>query len=227
MRIQNDKVTVDNLTFRTFGGPVAGTITRLPGRDAGLSGEFSWTKLAFKDVGALYGFDPKGGGLLTGRIEFTSGTDGVTNMNGRGLMSLEAGEFFAVPIFGPLSPLISGIVGDKRAGFQRAKDAFCTFTIRDGILRTNDFRTSTASIAFTGDARIDLDKVTLDMTMRMNARGLLGLITLPLRPFYGLFQFHGAGPLRAPEWNNVMFTSPPDDQRDALLNPPRARIVEE
>jgi hypothetical protein len=55
----------------------------------------------------------------------------------------------------------------------------------------------------------------------------LGLITLPLRPFYGLFQFHGSGPLKAPVWENVMFTSPPEDQRDVLLNPPKATIIEE
>ncbi|BCU79106.1 AsmA-like C-terminal region-containing protein [Luteolibacter sp. LG18] len=226
VRIQNEKVVVDNLAFRTFGGPVAGTITRMPGREAGLSGEFSWTKLSFNDVGALYGFDPKGGGLLTGRLEFTCGTNGVEHLNGRGLIGLEKGELFSVPIFGPLSPLISGILGG-RVGFQKATGAFCTFTIRDGVMRTNDFRTGTSSLAFSGDARIDLDKVTLDMTMRMNARGLLGVLTLPLRPFYGLFQFHGSGPLKNPEWRNVMFTSPPEDQKDALMNPPKATIIQE
>lgn len=226
VRVQNEKVVVDNLVFRAFGGPVNGTITRNPGRDSGLSGEFSWTRLSFNEVGELYGFDPKGGGQLTGRIEFTCGTHGVEKLNGRGLMALEKGELFSVPIFGPLSPLISGILANRKAGFQHAKDAFCTFVVQDGVLKTNDFRTATSSLAFTGDARIDLTKVTLDMTMRMNARGLLGLLTVPLRPLYGLFQFHGSGPLRNPEWNNVMFTSPPKDQEDALMNPPKAIIAE-
>jgi hypothetical protein len=67
----------------------------------------------------------------------------------------------------------------------------------------------------------------IDMTMRMNARGLLGIITLPLRPFYGLFQFRGEGPLKKPVWENVMFTSPPEDQKELLLNPPKATIIEE
>ena len=63
------------------------------------------------------------------------------------------------------------------------------------------------------------------MTMRMNARGLLGLITLPLRPFYGMFQFRGTGPLKETHWENVMFTSPPKGSGELLMEPPKARIV--
>jgi len=228
VRIQGAKVSVDNLAFRTFDGPIVGQITRLPGRDGStLAGEFSWTRISFNDLAATYGFDPKGGGLLTGRLEFTSGADNVDHLSGRGLVGLENANLFSVPIFGPLSPILSGILGNRRAGFQQAKDAFCTFNIRDGILNTNDFRTGTASIVLTGDARINLSKRTMDMIMRMNARGLFGVITLPLRPFYGLFQFHGKGPLSDPEWHNVIFTSPPKDQEDALLHPPRATIIRE
>ena len=64
------------------------------------------------------------------------------------------------------------------------------------------------------------------MTIRMNARGLFGFITLPLRPIYeGLFQFRGSGPIDKPEWRTVSFTSPPDDQKARLLEPPKARPV--
>jgi hypothetical protein len=127
-----------------------------------------------------------------------------------------------VPVFGPLSPMISAVIGKKKAGFQEAEDAFCTFSIDKGVLFTGDFLTSTPSMVFTGDAQADLNDMTMDMTMRMNARGLLGVITLPLRPFYGLFQFRGVGPIRAPKWESVMFTSPPKRQEKILLAPPKA-----
>jgi hypothetical protein len=62
----------------------------------------------------------------------------------------------------------------------------------------------------------------------MNARGfLLGLITLPLRPFAGLFQFHGTGPLKSTKWENMMFTAPPESQRKILQEVPRAKAVGE
>jgi hypothetical protein len=149
----------------------------------------------------------------------------VGTMNGDGLFALEKTELFSVPIFGPLSPLISGVLNDRRAGFERAKSAFCTFRIRDGVLRSDDFQTSTTSLVFAGEGEVDLDKRTMDMTLRMNARGLLGLLTLPLRPFYGMFQFRGTGPLKQPVWENVMFSAPSEKQDKLLRDPPKALVV--
>ena len=147
-------------------------------------------------------------------------------MNGEGLIALEKAELFSVPMFGPLTPLIGGVLNDERAGRQQARHAFCTFRIQNGILSTNDFQTSTSSLNFAGDGSIDLKERTLDMTMRMNARGLLGLITLPLRPFSGLFQFHGTGPLKDAKWESMKVTPPPESQREILLAPPKAKPVD-
>jgi hypothetical protein len=61
------------------------------------------------------------------------------------------------------------------------------------------------------------------MTMRMNARGLLGLITLPLKPFYGMFQFRGSGPLKKPSWESVMFSPPPEAETNEPEQTPKAR----
>jgi hypothetical protein len=147
-------------------------------------------------------------------------------MDGDGLLALENAELFSVPMFGPLSPLIGNVLNDDRAGYQKAKNAFCTFKIQNGILSTNDFQTSTPSLNFAGDGSVDMVNRTLDMTIRMNARGLLlGLITMPLRPFSGLFQFHGSGPLKEAKWESMKFTPPPETQREALLAPPKATVI--
>ncbi len=222
--IRGPRVRIDDLECRTFEGPVN---ARFDFRgDGRLDGEMSWTGLSIPELTSTYGFHMKGGGKLTGRLDFSI-TDGkVETMDGEGLFALEKTELFSVPIFGPLSPLVSGVLNDRRAGFERAKNAFCTFRIEDGILRTRDFQTATTSLTFAGDGEVDLKARTLDMTMRMNARGLLGLITLPLRPFYGMFQFRGTGPLKDTKWENVMFTAPPEEQGALLKDPPRARVVE-
>lgn len=222
--IRGPRVTIEDLKLNVFDGPVAARFDFTG--NGRLEGEMNWTKLSIPALTSTYGFQMKGGGEVTGRIEFAL-TDGkVETMNGEGLLALENTELFAVPIFGPLSGVISGVLGDRRAGFERAKSAFCNFTIKDGILSTRDFRTATTSLVFAGDGSVDLKNRTLDMTMRMNARGLLGLITLPLRPFYGMFQFRGTGPLQETEWENVMFTSPGEEQKELLLPAPRARVVE-
>ncbi len=222
--IRGNNVTVNDLTLRAFGGPVTSRFDFTKGQ---LGGEVSWTKVGLPEVASTYGFHMNGGGTTTGRIEFTCNDGKIETLNGRGLVGLEQAELFSVPVFGPLSKLVAAALGDRRAGHERAKDAFLNFQIQRGVLSSNDFRTSTSSLVFTGDGSIDLPTRNIDMTVRMNARGFLGLITLPLRPFYGLFQFHGTGPMRDAEWKSELFTSPPKDQEDTLLNPPKARPVGE
>lgn len=222
--IRGDRVGISDLTLGAFGGSVMGNLVHT-GKSK-LTGEFSWSKLAMEELASTYDFEMKGGGLVTGRIEFGLNGSDVKTMNGDGLLGLEQAELFSVPIFGPLSPVMATVLNDKRMGFERAKSAFLNFNIRDGILRTRDFQTATTSVTFAGDGEVDLSNRTIDFTIRLNARGLLGLLTLPLRPFYGLFQFRGTGPLGKPTWENVHFTSPPEGQNDILLAPPpRALIV--
>lgn len=221
--IRGDRVTVEDLKLDGFEGPIT---ARFNSRGNGrLEGEMTWTRLSIPGLTSTYGFQIKGGGDVTGRLDFSL-TDGrVETMNGEGLFALEKTELFSVPMFGPLSPLVSGVLNDRRAGFERAKSAFCNFKIKDGILSTRDFQTSTKSLTFAGDGSVNLKEQTLDMTMRMNARGLLGLITLPLRPFYGMFQFRGTGPLKDTKWENVMFTAPPEEQQELLAPAPKARLI--
>ena len=223
--VHGDEVEINKLSLEAFGGTVAGDLNN-SGKT--LSGELSWSKLALAGLSSTYGFNMKGGGDVTGRLAFSLPGADVSAMNGEGLVALENAELFSVPILGPLSPVMATVLDNERAGFQRAKSAFCTFNIRDGILRTSDFQTATNSVTFAGDGAFDLSEKTIDFTVRLNARGLLGLLTLPLRPFYGFFQFRGTGSLEVPVWENVHFTSPPAGQNDILLAPPpRALVVPE
>jgi len=219
--IRGNRVSVNDLKARAFGGPVAATLNMANGR---LDAEASWSQVSLAEVADTYDLKIKGGGTGTGRIEFNC-TDGkIGTLNGTGLLGLEKTELFSVPMFGPLSSLVANALNGK-AGYQQARDAFLNFEIHKGVLSTNDFYTSTSSLVFTGDGSIDLATRHLDMTMRMNARGFLKLVTLPLRPFYGLFQFHGTGPMRETEWKSELFTAPPGDQNETLLSPPKARVV--
>ena len=221
--IQGERVLISNLKLDAFDGPVAGDIDYLGGGK--LVGELNWTKLSIPDLTSAYGFQMKGAGVVTGRLNFTLRDSKVETMSGSGLLALENAELFSVPMFGPLTPLVGGVLNDENAGVQRAKDAFCTFEIQDGVLSTRDFQTSTNSLNFAGNGSVNLMEQTLDMTMRMNARGLLGILTRPLRPFSGLFQFHGTGPLKATQWESMKFTEPADTENNILLTPPKARAV--
>jgi hypothetical protein len=222
VEIRGGRVEISNLTAEAFQGPITGAFIHQDGK---LSGETSWTKLSLQDLVTTYGFQSKTGGEATGRLAFSIDRGRIDTLQGDGLLALEKAELFSVPMFGPLSQMISKLLNDRRAGFERSKSAFCKFEIDKGIMRLRDLQTSTTSLAFTGDGEIDLSTKTLDMTIRMNARGLLGLLTLPLRPFYGMFQFRGTGSINSPVWENVMFTPPPKEQQEILEVVPKALIV--
>lgn len=221
--IRGGTVVVDDLKVDAFEGPVEARIT--VGENQRISCDASWSELSMQALNDTYGINMKGGGVLTGRLEMAFSQGKLETMSGSGLAALERSVLFSAPIAGPLSNVIATVLGDRRVGFERAKDAFLTFTIKDGILYTKDFHTSTTSLVFAGDGWVDLNKRTLDANVRVNARGLLGLVTLPLRPFTGLFQFHGTGPLSSPDWSDAPFSSPPPEQHAVLEIPPRAEEV--
>lgn len=223
VRVKPGRTEIRNLSFDLFDGPMrAGfDITYPAGAPKRIEGEIDWTRLSLPELSTACGFDKEAKGFVTGRMDFKHEGKETAGLNGEGHIALEEGELFSVPIFGPLSPLLSAVL-DRKTGFQQAKEAFCTFKVKEGVLSTRDFYTDTSSLVFTGDGHADLNRKTIDMTIRMNARGLLGVITLPLKPFYGLFQFRGTGPLKEPKWDNVMFTSPPGDEENELLTAPKA-----
>ncbi|WP_353568499.1 AsmA-like C-terminal region-containing protein [Haloferula sargassicola] len=227
VRVLPDKVLIEDLSFGALGGRARASLSSRAGPPETLSGAIDWTELDLEEIGKAYHFKNEFPGVITGRADFTLKGGEVAGLDGGGHVALEQAQLFDVPILGPLSPVIAAVLGNRKAGFQEAKSAFFSFDIQDGVLRSNDFLTTTRSLVFTGDGMADLNKLTLDMTVRMNARGLFGMITLPLKPFYGLFQFRGTGPFDDPKWDNVMFTSPPDEQNEKLLTPPRARPVDQ
>lgn len=227
VRYRHNRVDVSDLRCRCFDGPIGGDlrVDINPGKPASFSGGFHGTRLRFASIGDTFDFGRAEQGDVTGRLDITGIAGNVRALNGTGALGLEHGHLFFVPILGPLSPVLGEILGDKRASHEEARDASCTFAIKNGVFLTRDFLTSTPSTVFTGEGSIDLQQKSIDFTVRMNARGLFGLITLPLRPFNGLFQFRGQGLVRAPVWKSAPFIPPPDGKDDPLFRKARRAVL--
>ncbi|MBT8036790.1 MAG: AsmA-like C-terminal region-containing protein [Verrucomicrobiae bacterium] len=229
VKIYDDRVLVDDLTFQTFQGACSGnlvvntshkTLTRY-------QGSMQWRRLHLKDIGALYDFGAERG-LLTGRIDFQGEDDNMRKFNGKGALALEKGNLFSVPMLGPITQLMGVVLGKRNPTEEKAKDASCSYVIKDGVMYSSDFLATTRSLKFTGEGDIDLEKKQINMLVRMNARGVFGFFTIPLRPFMGLFQFKGKGSLTDPKWQTTMFTNPKRGKKDPLFrSPPKARVVPE
>lgn len=230
VRILQDHVDVSDLSFTTFEGLCSGNLkvyTSQP-ENPRYQGDLQFRRLHLKGIGELYQFENAERGLITGRIDFKGEGDLINKFNAEGSIALEKGNLFSVPMLGPISKLVGTVLRDKNPTEEKAKDASCTYLVRDGVVFSNDFLATTRSLKFTGEGNIDLNKKEIDLLMRMNARGIFGFIAMPLRPFMGLFQFKGTGSISEPVWKTTMFTNPSGGQDNPIFRkPPKADVITE
>ena len=220
---------ISDLKFQTFRGSGAGALTveENPQGKTLIEGGIRWDNMSLSEIGQKFSFEKEALGTITGRMDFRTFAGDTGSLNGKGVIGLKNGQLFNVPIFGPLSLPLGTILG-KEYSHEQARDASATFIVKDGAVFTKDLLTSTPSTTFVGEGFIDLSKDEMDLTMRMNARGLLGLMTLPLAPLRGLFQFRGQGPLKQPVWRSAPFTAPDEGESHPIFkDPPRAQIIPE
>lgn len=223
-------ITVKNLTCATLGGSISGSVFAdvTPGKTTTYKGAVKWDHLSFPLISKTYEFKEEEKGTLTGSIDFSGNATGIRSFNANGLIAITKGNLVSLPVLGPLSPIIAGVLGDKRMGYERAKDASSSFAVVNGVAQTKDFVAVSTSIILTGEGWIDLLTKKMDMTVRVNARGLLGFLTLPLKPLKGIFQFRGTGLYSAPKWRSSPFTRPAKGNTDPLFQKAgKAQIVTE
>jgi hypothetical protein len=138
-------------------------------------------------------------GQLSGAYDFDGfGTD-ARRMHGTGKVGVTNGDVFAIPVLGPISEILNHIV--PGIGYSIARDAAAKFTIRDGIIHTDDFNVSGQlfSVVGHGDLYFLDDKIDLDV--RISAKGP-GIV---LTPVYKLFEYKGEGSLKKPNWHPKIF----------------------
>jgi AsmA-like C-terminal region len=138
-------------------------------------------------------------GRLSGAYDFDGfGTDPRT-MRGTGQIGVTNGDVFAIPVFGPISEILNHIV--PGAGYSIARAAGAKFTIRDGIIHTDDLDMSGQLFSILGHGDVYFLDDKLDLDMRINAKGPGILLT----PVYKLFEYKGEGSLKKPDWHPKRF----------------------
>ncbi|PZR73464.1 MAG: hypothetical protein DLM73_10615, partial [Chthoniobacterales bacterium] len=119
-------------------------------------------------------------GRISGSYEWTGLGSEARNMQGNGIVKVTDGDIFAIPIFGPLSGLISTII--PGAGYSLARQAKSTFTIKEGVIHTDDFKVSGKLFGMLGHGDIHFLEDKIDFDIRIDAAGPAALLT----PMYKL-----------------------------------------
>ncbi|MFT5906571.1 MAG: hypothetical protein ACI9E1_002181 [Cryomorphaceae bacterium] len=213
-------------------------------------GDINWQNIDFRKLGITYNFDEVQRGRLRGNIQFTGIGDSIASFNTKkdtmGTFALENGNLYSVPVLGPVSiiinPFISPLAGGKALN-ERLKNMSARFKVINGVIITDDIQSLTPSLTFFGEGSVNLNNDMIDITIRVNYRGLLGkamelgveIIKLPfhlLRAVFlnkkpaetGLIQVRGRGLYKNPAWKLVPF-DPPRDFNVPLFNPGKAQAV--
>jgi len=131
-------------------------------------------------------------GRLTGSFDFTGKHDLAREIKGKGRLVVENGNVFAIPLFGPLSGVIANV------GYENAHKGTCTFTLRDGVVATDDLNVSSKLFSMLGRGKIYVLDDKIDFSVRLAAEGAAGVL---FSPFGKLLEYTADNTLSNPNWH--------------------------
>jgi hypothetical protein len=152
-------------------------------------------RVDFAQLTKLYFDYEDSAGVGSGNFNFTARMGQEEQMRGDGSLRVEDGRVFAIPILGPLSEIINKII--PGAGFQSARLATADFTVGDERISTKNLKIEGAGFSLYGYGDIFFVKDKMDMSVRINARGIPGLVLFPVSK---LFEYVSTGSVSKPEW---------------------------
>lgn len=191
------RLQISGLKAALFSGEVRGSADiSLHKNKPGYSAVVAAENVQFPQLTKLY-FGYEGSeGLLNGEYRFSGRDDSARTMRGSGAVTVSDGNVFAIPVLGPLSGVLNGIVPGM--GYNVARKASATFTIEEGVIATNDFVVDGKGFNMLGGGRLFFLDDRIDLSMRINAKGLPGVLLFPVSK---LFEYEAGGKLSEPEWH--------------------------
>ena len=169
------------------------------------SGEIIASNIDFGSLVKLFELPTKTKGILSSNLQFKIPLKEPIKWSGSGSASLIKGNIFSIPILGPLSPMISGVLDQPRAGYSVAQSAALNFLSDQGVIKILNFQALTPGFILNGEGTIDGVNDNLDLEAEMNARGPLRLVGWPISK---LLRYKGEGTLKEPKWKPINFSIP-------------------
>lgn len=191
-------------------------------QNAPYSGELKLEGVSLPRLARLYSKTNDAEGDVTGHFRFAGRMNNWMALKGGGAVGIVNGDLYAVPILGPLTPLLGSVLPNQIKGYNVAKEADCTFEVADGYVMTKDFEALTSVFKIAMDGKIDFIRDAVDITAQVRIRGLPGLVFLP---FSELLEYRGTGSISDTKWKSNLLSggrksgerAPPSSQnmRDA------------
>jgi hypothetical protein len=117
------------------------------------------------------------------------------SMTGKGNLLIKDGNVVAMPILGPLSVLLNEVV--PGFGYQPARKATADFNVGKGVISTRNILIEGLGFNMIGHGDIDYLDNQMDMSMRLNIKGPIGLVTYLVSK---TFEYESVGSATHPKW---------------------------
>lgn len=163
--------------------------------DPTFSADVTAGRVDFPSLTKLYFGYAKSEGAMSGKYRFTADLKNPSAMRGSGSIRVEEGHVMSIPLFGPLSIVISTVI--PGAGHESARLATMDFTIADQLIRTKNLEIQGSGFELFGDGDVGFPSGKLDLTVRINAKGIPGLVLFPVSK---LFEYISNGTVSEPLW---------------------------
>jgi hypothetical protein len=197
----DDRLQLVDLKGGLFAGNVRGNADiSLAQNDPHYRAKIIVNALDFPRLTDLYYQYKTSQGELNGTYDFTGLGSDVRAMHGAGQIEVTHGDVFAIPVFGPLSGILNSIV--PGAGYSIGRKAAGTFTIKDGIIHTDNLEVAGKLFSMVGHGDIHFLDDKLDFEVHLDMHGAAGVFLVPV---YKLFEYVGEGSLKKPDWHPKRF----------------------
>jgi hypothetical protein len=168
-------------------------------------GDLRFNAISFKKFNRMYTPDFDTEGDFTGHAEFTGRMGNWKTLNGKCTLVILNSNLYAVPILGPLTPLLGALLPRPIKGYNVAKEANATFKIADGFAVTDDTEALTGVFRIAAKGKIDFIEDRIFFHAQAKFRGLPGLVLFPVSQ---ILEYTGEGTVENPAWRPRFFSLP-------------------
>jgi hypothetical protein len=193
-----DRLDIERMTAGLMGGRLtaSGQIDRFSTTKT-YSAALQFDSISFGALAALYSPATKTAGELSGGLRFVGSNRPSDKVRGSGSATIRDGNIFAIPLLGPLSPLVAAVLPGSKATYGQARQANADFSIRDGVFSVSDFRGLTTAFVIKGGGDINYETHAVDLEARINTRGPTGVLLFPVSK---LLEYEARGTIKEPRW---------------------------
>jgi len=170
-----------------------------------IQGTLICSEVDFQKVATFMNSEQSTTGKLDLKTGFRSDGTGLSGIDAQGTATLSEGNVFAIPLFGPLSPIIENVMPKAKAGYSVARTASMDFKLNKGKLSTDSLEALTPAFRLNVVGEVDLKEGVIAADATMNLRGAPGFI---LSPVSKLLEYRATGDISAPRWLPRRLVSP-------------------